>query len=68
MPDVHSGDAADLLRLKREMAELRDRISRQEGVIAGLKWLMRLHGIPEPLTPDGEPVWRTHQVHEAGNA
>ncbi len=68
MPVKALGDAAELARLRREIAELHDTIARRDGVIAGLQWLMRQSGVPEPRTPDGEPVWRDAGTHKPGNA
>ena len=59
---------AGVVRLRRENAELREAVARREGVIAGLQWLMRQSGVPEPLTPDGEPIWPSLHNHPAGTA
>ena len=61
-------EAQELDRLRRENANLREAIARRDGIIAGLRWLMREAHVQEPTTPEGVPIWPVLPTHEAGNA
>ena len=65
--DDESPDA-EAVRLRREIAELRQTIARFEGEIAGLRWLLQQYGIQELLNPDGQAIWSDVHNHTPGNA